>query len=248
MEEEHVRFVDIVTLNTPLREVVASIRREIGLSVEQQLQAGNRDQLFKLIRERIEQARVFVLLVGDLGSYHSTIQPETFRGYAIADDFAPFIVINDNDAKSAHTFTLLHELTHIFAGSTGVSSETAFTLQDRVLPIERFCNAVAAELLMPEGRFREAWWGAQAVALPDKVEELANYWNVSRAAVAYRLLRVGQIEHGEWEALHQRYIDEWRAQRQRARETHRERGRPQLLRRETQQIGSRPAFNSQKLY
>lgn len=220
---EPVGFVNTVNLATPIREVTAAIRREIGLSVDQQLQARDRDDLFKLIRGAIEQARVFVLQVGDLGSYHSTIHAETFRGYAVADNHAPFIVINDNDAKSAHTFTLLHELTHVFAGSSGISSETAFTVQDRTPPIEQFCNAVAAEVLMPEGRFRETWLGADAVTLPDKVQELANLWNVSRAAVAYRLLRLAQIPRGQWQALHQQYVDEWREQRQREREIERER-------------------------
>jgi hypothetical protein len=38
-------------------------------------------------------------------------RPGVFRGFAPADDLAPFIVINDNDP--AHSFTLLHELVHI---------------------------------------------------------------------------------------------------------------------------------------
>jgi hypothetical protein len=58
---------------------------------------------------------VFVLLVGDLGSHHSPLSQEVFRGFALADKRVPFIVINDQDAKTARSFTLIHELTHIFS-------------------------------------------------------------------------------------------------------------------------------------
>lgn len=56
---------------------------------------------------------VFVLLIGTLGSYHSNISKKVFRGFAIADDLAPFIVINDQDARTARSFTLTHELVHL---------------------------------------------------------------------------------------------------------------------------------------
>ena len=64
---------------------------------------------------------MFVLLKGDLGNYRTAIDVEVFRGFAIADDIAPFVVINDNDSKAAWSFTLLHELTHLLLGQTGIS-------------------------------------------------------------------------------------------------------------------------------
>ena len=59
---------------------------------------------------------------GDLGSHHTTIDVKVFRGFALADRFAPFVVINDKDAAEAWSFTLLHELCHLFLGETGVSA------------------------------------------------------------------------------------------------------------------------------
>lgn len=71
------------------------------------------DAAFRLLRESAERAGVFVLLMGDLGNYHSAISVETFRGFAIADPVAPFIAINDRDSHAAWSFTLLHELVHL---------------------------------------------------------------------------------------------------------------------------------------
>jgi Zn-dependent peptidase ImmA (M78 family) len=83
------------------------------------------------------------LLIGNLGSHHTTIDVTTFRGFALSDDVAPFIVINDQDAQAAWSFTLLHELTHLWLGQTGVSGARAEQ------KIERFCNDVAGEVLLP---------------------------------------------------------------------------------------------------
>ena len=45
------------------------------------------------------------------------------RGFALADEVAPFVVINHQDHRGAWSFTLLHELTHLWLGETGVSGE-----------------------------------------------------------------------------------------------------------------------------
>ena len=58
----------------------------------------------RLLREHAEAAGVFVMLKGDLGSHHTAIEVETFRGFAIADDIVPFVVINDRDSPSAWSF------------------------------------------------------------------------------------------------------------------------------------------------
>jgi Zn-dependent peptidase ImmA (M78 family) len=82
------------------------------------------------------------LLAGNLGSHHSAIPVSAFRGFAIADPIAPFIVINDGDAKAAWSFTLLHELVHLWLGATGVSGGVP------EMQIERFCNEVAGAFLL----------------------------------------------------------------------------------------------------
>ncbi|WP_234841814.1 hypothetical protein [Sinorhizobium meliloti] len=52
---------------------------------------------FAYLRERVEAAGIFVLLIGNLGSHHSALNVELFRGFALADPVAPFVVINDQD-------------------------------------------------------------------------------------------------------------------------------------------------------
>jgi len=66
-------------------------------------------------------AGIFVLLKGNLGSYHSNIAVTAFRGFALSDDIVPFIVVNDRDIESAWSFTLVHEMAHLILGQTGIS-------------------------------------------------------------------------------------------------------------------------------
>lgn len=68
------------------------------------LRNGDADTLFKRLRTATENAGVFVLVIGDLGSHHSAIPASVFRGFAIADPIAPFVVINAKDARAARSF------------------------------------------------------------------------------------------------------------------------------------------------
>jgi len=65
---------------------------------------------------------IFVLLIGDLGSYHTAFDLEVFEGVPFQMISLTFIIINDRDSQAAWSFTLIHELVHIWLGQTGISS------------------------------------------------------------------------------------------------------------------------------
>jgi Zn-dependent peptidase ImmA (M78 family)/transcriptional regulator with XRE-family HTH domain len=175
----------------PIR-IAATIRSRLGVTLRAQREARGPEPLFTLFRAAAERVGVYVLLLGDIGSYHSDIGENIFRGVAIADDVAPFIVINDNDAQAARSFTLLHELAHIWVGASGVSGPLASPTLSKV---ERFCNDVASELLLPASQLAEfpVVRAADFHTVLRATEELAQAWNVSQPLVTYRYLRSGRI-------------------------------------------------------
>jgi Zn-dependent peptidase ImmA (M78 family) len=188
---------------------------------------GDADDLFKLLRSRAEDAGIFVLLIGDLGSRHSALSAEVFRGIAFADDIAPFIVINDQDARAARSFTLVHELAHIWLGQSGVSGIPDTNAPDTSHEkVERFCNDVAGEFLLPAdalGKRPDALGsGADKRVVHDIVSGLAESWSVSEPMVAYRLSRIGWISQSTYESLLSDFAARWRAARQKAKDNAKE--------------------------
>ena len=174
---------------------------------------------FSLLRSRVENAGVFVVLKGDLGSHHTDIPVEAFRGFAVAEDVAPFVIINDNDSVPAWSFTLLHELVHLLLGQTGFSG-----IYSSNRKTETFCNEVAAEWLLPEDFISQIdiEWTWDITEQRRCIEEFAQKRNLSRTMVAYRLLRSGRIDGNTMDQLRTDFRVLWRCQRNRIRTRRRE--------------------------
>ncbi len=216
-EAEHLPFIGSMSRNDGVGPVLASIRHELGLDLAAFRAQGSADAGFALLRSRVEAAGIYVLLIGNLGSHHSAIDVDAFRGFALADPIAPFVVINDQDAKTAWSFTLLHEVAHLWIGATGVSGghfEGA---------VEQFCNDVASSFLLPQ-RELDQLLITRATDLDEAaglVTEFAAERLVSRSLVAYRLFRAEKITERTWRSLTDTFRVQWlqnrAAQRERAR-------------------------------
>lgn len=212
-EIQPVRFVGAASMEQGVGAVAQSIQQALGFDRAQFRDHATTEQAFGFLRSLAERAGVFVLLIGNLGSHHTTIPVRAFRGFAIADPLAPFVVINDQDAKAAWSFTLLHELVHLWLGETGVSGGVP---EHRV---EQFCNSVAAEILvLPTelAALRLAGLGFEQQL--ELISRQADEWNVSRLMVAYGLLRAGRIDYANWQALDGKFRELWQAERAREKE------------------------------
>lgn len=175
-------------------------------------------EAFGYLRELAEKAGVFVLLVDNLGSHHTTIPVEAFRGFALSDSIAPFVAINANDSRGAWCFTLLHELTHIALGDTGVSGSQ---FQDDRL--EQFCNDVASEFLVARAELTNVAIN-QTMPLDDvkqAIRQFAMLRNVSNTMVAYKLHRAGAYDYARFEALRLAFRHEFQEYQTRQRELNR---------------------------
>jgi len=211
-------FVGSVPISTPIPAAVAKIRQLLDLPQGASRPKANVD-LFSDLRERVEAAGVFVLLLGDLGSWQTAIPASVFRGFAVADDLAPLIVINDQDAKPAWSFTLIHEFAHILVGSTGISG--APTTHNPATPkerVERFCNDVAGETLLPAEALTTLDRLTDLDDLLDEATEIAAAWGVSQAMAAYRLWRVGRADADTYGQAVRVFADRWTKQRKQKRE------------------------------
>lgn len=215
-DDEEIRPLDFVGSATPewgVARLATAIQQRLAFNRDAFRAQRTTEDAFSLLRSRAEEAGVFVLLIGNLGSHHSAIPVEAFRGFAIADPLAPFVVINDQDARTAWSFTLLHELAHLWLGATGVSGGRPEH------QIEQFCNAVAAEVLVPSADI--ARFDIRGLSFDEQLEAIARQasaWKVSRPMLAYNLLLVGRIDRANWQALDGRFREMWIAEKARERE------------------------------
>lgn len=223
-DAEPVNFVGTLTIATPIAQAANRIKAALGIDDDRSFRRAMRqpEDLFTELRRRTETLGVFVILLGDLGSHHTAISPKVFRGFAVADKLAPMIVINDQDAKAAWSFTLIHELVHIFVGNTGVSGlpakETPHTPNAR---IERFCNDVAGELLLPDQALARVARLTNVEAVLHEADVLCRDWHVSKAMAAYRLWRARKTDADTYGEVVRILAEQWRHQRARERDQNR---------------------------
>ncbi len=212
-------FVSSMTMDNGVAAVARSIQQTLGYDVRSFRDAGSVDGAFSYLRTKVEAVGVFVLLIGNLGSHHTTLEVSAFRGFALADVIAPFIVINDQDARRAWSFTLLHELAHLWLGETGISGPYG---ESR---LERFCNDVASSLLLSgvELQGLDVNPGTTEVAAVRLISEFAERRFISRSMVAYRLFLAGRVSEQAWLNLSTTFRQEWLAGRQAQRERAQER-------------------------
>jgi Zn-dependent peptidase ImmA (M78 family) len=210
-EAEKLPFIGSATMNVAVPALAERIVRQINFDLAKFRNQDSVNDAFAYLRFRVEDTGIFVLLLGNLGSYHTNIPVDTFRGYAMADEIAPIAIVNDNDAQSAWSFTTLHEVAHLWLGDTGVSGWAT------ELAVEQYCSDVAAEILLPPRELDEF---ARMGRLPfdrlvDTVGKFAAKRKISRAMVAYRVFRMGAISHKTWGDLKKRFEQDWLEQKER---------------------------------
>ena len=187
-EASEISFVDSVTVAVGAEQLAENIRDTLNVTLDGFRTQNNPTEAFAYLRSAAEKCGIFVLLMGNLGTHHTNIDPRSFRGFALADKVAPFIVINENDSRAAWSFTLLHELAHIWLGQTGISGYGS------EVEVEKFCDLVAARFLLASDELNEiSVANVDFTTLKEEIGAFASDRNLSRKMVAYNLLSSGLI-------------------------------------------------------
>lgn len=188
--EPPLTFVGSATTRNSVLNTAATIREGLGLTVGQRQKISTRTDALRQLIDRVDAIGVLVMVNGVVGTNnHRPLDPHEFRGFALADDRAPLIFVNGADTKAAQMFTLAHELAHIWLGKTALDDAQAATLPDQ--GVERWCNEVAAELLVPLEAVEREFDSDQP--LRDEVDRLARVFKVSTLVVIRRIHDAGKI-------------------------------------------------------
>jgi Zn-dependent peptidase ImmA (M78 family) len=191
-----VELVGSLSLDTPVAEAARSLREELGFGLDRRAEFSNWTAALSGLTEHAEDAGVLVMTNGVVGSNtQRRLDPKEFRGFALADDLAPVVFINGADTKAAQIFTLAHELAHISLGQSAVSRPDLAELDDTERS-ERWCNQVAAELLVPEASLRKAY--QPRADLTAELDRLAKSYKISTLVVLRRIADVALMERSRY--------------------------------------------------
>ena len=202
--EDPLPFAGSATQASDVESTASRMRAALGLELEERRAMGSWTDALRCFIEQADSLGVLVMVNGIVGNNtHRKLDPDEFRGFALADDLAPLIFINGADTKAAQMFTLAHELAHIWLGESALSD-----LEPASAPsheIEMWCNRVAAELLVPQEALRAAYRDRED--LPTQLNRLARYFKVSTLVVLRRIFDIGEIDRGQLAVAYRQELD-----------------------------------------
>ena len=198
MHEPELDFVGSANLKDDIVEIAATMRHILRFDLEERRRLATWTDALRHFIGQADALGVLVMASGVVGSNNRRrLDPREFRGFALADPLAPLIFINGADTKAAQMFTLAHELAHLWLGQSAVSDTEARAAPDQ--EVERWCNRVAAELLVPLAVLRNEIDGR--ADLQDELQRLARHFKVSTLVILRRIHDAGHLTRDElWEA------------------------------------------------
>jgi Zn-dependent peptidase ImmA (M78 family)/transcriptional regulator with XRE-family HTH domain len=205
--EKPLDFIGSVSLRDNPVVAAQSMRTALGCADGWAAQERTWTEALMHLRQKVEETGILIVINGVVGNNNRRkLDPDEFRGFALVDDYAPLIFVNGSDFKAAQMFTLAHELAHLWIGREGVSNFDV--LQPLPNDVEKWCNAAAAEFLVPEQELRRNW--PQAQRSGDAYPFLAARFKVSSLVAARRVLDLGLIRRQEFFAFYEAYQEDER--------------------------------------
>jgi len=183
-------FLASATLATPIEQAAETMREVLGFDLDARRGYRTWDEAFSGLSRKAETIGCLVMTSGIVGSNtHRRLDPAEFGAFALAQTYAPLVFINGRDTRAAMIFSLAHELAHLWLGESGLDIPDPTTSRNGTS--ERWCNAVAAEFLVPGDSLRaEHLAGA---TLRDELDRLAKLYKVSTLVVLSRLHDVAAL-------------------------------------------------------
>ena len=199
--EDPYPFVGAASLTDNIEATATSMRNALGFDVATRRTMHTWEEALRKFIEQADDSGVLVMVNGVVGNNnHRRLDPEEFRGFALADPLAPLVFLNGADTKSGQMFTLAHELAHIWIGQSALSDIEPIGTSS--YQVETWCNQVAAEMLVPMAELAQEY--RRANRLEDEILRLARVFKVSTLVVLRRVYDAGHLsQRVYWDAYHE---------------------------------------------
>lgn len=200
------KFIGSFSLTDKAHTVVADIRETLDWPKNLFSTVHYRPDYLRAIIDICEKARITVIRSGVVGNNtHRKLNISEFRGFALCDEYSPYIFINSNDCYAGQIFTLAHELAHLWFGKSGISNLNPNDHElDDLQDLEQTCNRIAAELLAPESLLPKN----TAAIDYQQIIQLSKDFKISTIVVMRRLLESKLITRKNFFELYDQMLEE----------------------------------------
>lgn len=176
--------------------VAATYRQQFDLSWGRQKKFRDSYEMFRYLRGALEDLNILV--------FQFVMPIEDARGFTLADESPPVIVVSSSDSIEARVFTLIHEFGHVLLGDTVIDiPESSRPVKDDV---ERWCDLFASSFLLPV-KMAKNMFVDKRVHLTDTVtlNALSKKCKVSKVVILRKMLDLYYISEYQYKNTLARY-------------------------------------------
>lgn len=193
-------FVGSQSKQKDIIEFAKYIRKLLDINEDWYIGKKDANDSFNYLRRKMSAIGVLVMMSGVVGNNtHRTLSIDEFRAFSLIDDYAPLVFINSADSYNGRLFSLIHEFAHILMGKNSLYNDR-FNNQG-VSEEERVCNAVAAEILIPNKQFDAKWEESNGEDAFDRIKNLSNFFSCGQIVVARRALDRNYINQKQYNEI-----------------------------------------------
>lgn len=183
-----------ITAATPPARAASIIRDFLNVSQEQQLEAPDGFAALRLWVAALHSRGVYVA--------QRRLKGDSIRAFSRAQNGQAVIVVDTGDTAYARVFSALHEYCHVVLRTPGICD------LDEHRDVERYCNEVAAGVLLPDdllvGALLDSQFGRSADKDDEQLKSLSHHLRVSQAALLIALRDRGTITQDAYDIMEAR--------------------------------------------
>lgn len=184
-------------------DAAAQLRQELDFEVS--ARTGSWDTAKKhLIRafEKLGGLTVVTSMVAN--NTRRPLDPDEFRGFTLVDKQAPLVFVNARQTLNGQIFTLAHEFAHVLHGTSGISLEDP--AGEPQSEVERWCNAVASEFLVPRSDLTHRYPTVAYVRLSEALDRLAGVYKCGTLVILQAIRRHRLVEFDDFDTVYRQEL------------------------------------------
>lgn len=198
--QDELAYVGSVSCKDSVDVIANDIRKKLSLEKEWYSTSTTVADSFRFIKGILDNIGILVMTNGIVGNNtRRKLDVEEFRAFTMVNKYVPLIFINTCDSDAGKLFSILHEVAHIWLGVNSFYNDNV-SVGIEESEIEKLCNAVAAELLVPEDSFLLLWKNVDGSEI-EQIEELAKKFKCSRYVIARRALEEKKISKKKYNEI-----------------------------------------------